>query len=100
MSMDLKKIALCVINYVRFTYFLSDGIFGGGSSQSLLRLIGKFIELEAPFYPKKMIMGRGPQKSAELLHSLIEAYARTKSETTLDQILEVLKREFILREGQ
>ena len=100
MSMDLKKIALRIINYVKFTYFLSDGIFGSGSPRSLLRLISKFTELEAPFYSKRFVMGRGPQKSAELLNSLVEAYARTKSETTLNQILEVLKREFILREEQ
>ena len=37
-------------------------------------------------------------KSSELLQVLIDSYLETKSEVTLDQLLEVLKEEFIKRE--
>ena len=45
-------------------------------------------------------MGRSVKRSAELLNVLTTSYIETKSETTLDQILEVLKREFIQRENK
>ena len=81
-------------------FFLSQGIFGSSSPEVILKIICKFIALEAPFYSTKIVMGRSVKSSAELLNVLTTSYIETKSETTLDQILEVLKREFIQRENK
>ena len=80
-------------------YFLGQGIFGSSSPNVILKLLCKFIALEAPFYSDKMVMGRSTKKSVQLLNALTTSYLETKSETTLDQILEVLKAEFLRREG-
>jgi hypothetical protein len=98
--MNLKRRIISVMNYTKFIYFLSKGIFGSSSPDVILKLICKFVALEAPFYSNKIIMGRSAQKSIELLSVLVPSYIKTKSETTLDQILEVLKREFLQRENK
>lgn len=98
--MNLKRRATSVVNYIKFIYFLSKGIFGSNSPEVVLKMICKFVTLEAPFYSNKIVMGRSMKKSIELLSVLIPSYIETKSEVTLDQILEVLKREFLQRESK
>lgn len=98
--MNLKRRATSVVNYIKFIYFLSKGIFGSNSPEVVLKMICKFVTLEAPFYSQKVVMGRSISKSIELLNTLVTSYLETKSEVTLDQILEVLKREFIQRENK
>ena len=98
--MNLKRRVISLINYTKFIYFLSKGIFGSSSPDVILKLICKFVALEAPFYSNKIIMGRNTKKSIELLSVLVPSYIETKSEITLDQILEVLKREFLQRENK
>ena len=99
-QMNIKKQVKSFVNYIKFAYFLSNGIFGSNSPETILKLICKFVSLEAPFYSNKVVMGRSIQKSIELLNILISSYIETKSETTLEQILEVLKREFLQRESK
>lgn len=96
--MKFKRRVLSILNYTKFMYFLGQGIFGSSSPNVILKLLCKFITLEAPFYSDKMVMGRSTKKSAQLLNALTTSYLETKSETTLDQILEVLKAEFLRRE--
>lgn len=98
--MNIKRRVFSLINYIKFTYFLSKGVFGSTTSEIILKVLYKFLSLEAPFYSQKITMGRSMQKSIELLDALITSYLETKSEVTLDQILEVLKREFIQRENK
>ena len=98
--MRIKRRAISLLNYTKFIYFLSKGIFGRTTPDVLLRLICKFVTLEAPFYSQKIVMGRSVNKSIELLNTLVTSYLKTKSEVTLDQILEVLKREFLQRENK
>jgi hypothetical protein len=98
--MNLKRRVVSILNYTKFIYFLCKGIFGSSTPDVILKVIGKFIVLEAPFYSKEIVMGRSPQKSIDLLDVLIKSYLTTKSEVTLDQILEVLKREFLQRENK
>ena len=99
--MKIKRKISSTINYIKFIYFLTTNrIFGSNSPEVILKVIGKFIALEAPFYSDKIVMGRSVSKSIELLEILINLYIPTKSETTLEQIIEVLKREFIQRENK
>ena len=95
--MTIKRQLYSILNYIKFACFLCKGIFGSSSPEVVLKLICKFVALEAPFYSDKIVMGRSSKKSAELLGALLTSYLQTKSETTLDQILEVLKREIIQR---
>ena len=99
--MKIKRRISSTINYIKFIYFLTaSGIFGSNSPEAILRVICKFVTLEAPFYSTKIVMGRSVNKSIELLGTLINSYIQTKSETTLEQITEVLKREFLQRENK
>ena len=98
--MTLKRRVYSIINYTKFAYFLCKGIFGSSSPEVILRIIGKFVSLEAPYYSNKIVMGRSPQKSAQLLQSLINTYITTKSEIVLNQALEVLKEEILKRENK
>ena len=97
--MSLKRSFISVLNYIKFAYFLCKGVFGSSSPEVILKIICKFIALEAPFYSNKIVMGRSTAKSIQLLSTLVTSYIETKSETTLDQIMEVLKREFLQREN-
>lgn len=96
--MNKKRTITSVLNYTKFIYFLCKGIFGSNSPEVILKLICKFVSLEAPFYSDKIVMGRDINKSIKLLNVLVSSYIETKSEITLNQILEVLKREFLQRE--
>ena len=98
--MTFKRRVISVLNYIKFIYFLSRGIFGSNSPEVILKIICKFVALEAPFYSTKVVMGRSMSKSTELLSTLVASYIETKSEVTLDQITEVLKREFLQRENK
>lgn len=84
---------------IKFMFYISDqNIFGQESPKYLLRVIQKFVELEAHKYSSVTFFGRNAIDSAALLESLINAYFRNKSATTLNQIFTVLKDEFIERE--
>ena len=67
------------------------------SETEILRVVQKFVSLQYPFYSKNIVMGRKIGRSYELLNALINSYIKTKSETTLNQIMVVLKEEFIKR---
>ena len=85
-------------NFIIFSYFIAkEKIFGSKSPGLILQIIKKFISLEYPNYPESYYLGRDMKKSSDLLGALIDSYTETKSETTLNQILEVLKEEFIQR---
>lgn len=98
--MNIKRRVTSIVNYIKFIYFLCKGIFGSNSPEVVLKLICKFLTLEAPFYSEKVVMGRDVNKSIKLLNVLVSSYIETKSEITLNQILEVLKREFLQRENK
>ena len=98
--MTLKRKAYSVINYLKFAYFLRKGIFGSNSPAAVLKLISEFVMLEAPFYSNKIVMGRTMNKSIQLFRTLVNSYTETKSDVTLDQILEVLKEEILKREDK
>ena len=55
-------------------------------------MIKEFILSESEVYDSDMrVLYRTPEQNAQLLANLIDTYLVTKSKTTLDQILEVIK---------
>lgn len=99
-NMTIKRRVVSIINYIKFIYFLSKGIFEDNSPEIILRIIQKFISLQTPFYENTIVMGRSTRKSCELLGTLIDSYLETKSDITLEQVLTVLKEEFIKRNNR
>lgn len=86
-----------IYNFSKYLY--EDRIFHNGYAQDVLKVIQKFTELAWSEYPDKRVMNRTPVQSAALLGVLIKQYYKTGSNTNLEQILEVLKNEFIKRES-
>lgn len=84
--------------YLLGKYLYADRVFHNGNPKDVLKVISKFTENAWAEYPDKVAMGRTPVQSAALLGVLIKKYYETGSNTYLNQILEVLKNEFIERE--
>lgn len=89
------RILYKIYNFGRYLY--EDRIFHNGNSEDVLKMLSKFTELAWSEYPDKIVMNRTPEQSATLLGILINRYYKTGSSTILEQILEVLKNEFIRR---
>lgn len=87
---------------MKITYFLATLMFKKKStSTDILKLVTKYVELEAPFYEcKTIVKSRDIQGSTALLSNLVRSYAISKSNVALDQILDVLKEEFLKRENK
>ena len=85
--------------YLLGTYLYRDRVFHNGDPKDVLKVISKFTEKAWAEYPNKIAMGRTPVQSAALLGVIIKKYYETGSNTYLNQILEVLKNEFIEREN-
>ena len=95
----IKKSLYNFINYCKFIYLLlKERLIGNDSPRTILKVIRSFISLEAPRYQDSLYLSRGISQSSLLLQALIDTYLETKSEVTLNQLLEVLKEEFIKRE--
>ena len=62
----------------------------------ILNILGKLVELEYNKLKGK-IQYRTPEKSAELLNSLIKVYLKDRSNKTLEQLTVVLRDEIIGR---
>ena len=85
--------------YLLGKYLYTDRVLHNGDPKDVLKVISKFTEKAWAEYPEKTVMGRTPVQSAALLGVLVKRYYETGSDTILDQILEVLKNEFIKRES-
>ena len=95
----IKQSLINLINYIKLIHSFSKWeVIGGKNPEIILRAIKILISLESPRYPNTLYFGRDMKKSSELLQVLIDSYFETKSEVTLNQLLEVLKEEFIKRE--
>ena len=99
LQFKLLIIKICnIIKLLKFSLYLyKNHIFRDGNPQLVLRVIQKFIELESTNYPQNLKVGRSVQASTKLLITLIDEYFNSKSEVVLNQILEVLKTEFVKR---
>lgn len=96
--MKLKERILSLLNYFKIIWRLRKILFKDKETMDILKMIKLFIEIEAPLYKKSIIMGRSIKKSSELLGVLIDSYYESKSEIILNQIMTILKEEFIKRE--
>lgn len=85
--------------YLLGKYLYTDRVFHNGNPKDVLKVISKFTEEAWAEYPNKTVLGRTPVQSAALLGVLVKKYYETGSSTHLNQILEVLKNEFIEREN-
>lgn len=94
----IKRAFISIRNWILFLISLRKEKFGDNSPELILKVIMNLVTLESPYYKNIIYCGRSITKSTELLKALINSYIETKSEVTLDQILEVLKEEFIRRE--
>ena len=98
-QITVKNIQMLYKIYKFSIYLYQDRIFHNGYPLDVLKVLKKFIELACSEYCTTLVMNRNPNQSSELLSTLIERYYNTGSNTTLEQILEVLKNEFIKREN-
>lgn len=92
-----KRFFYSILNWFLFSVATARGIFGSESPEVMLKLISKFVSLEAPHYPYSQYLGRDMKKSARLLEILVDSYMETKSEVVLNQIFVVLKEELVRR---
>ena len=95
---SIKRFFISIRSWILFSCSLIKEKFGANSPELILKVIMNLVALEAPYYKNIIYCGRTTLKSTELLQALIASYLETKSEVTLNQILEVLKEEFIRRE--
>ena len=87
---------LCKI-YAFSIYLFNERILHNGDPEDILKVLQKFVELAWTEYPEGRVMNRTPYQSALLLGVLIKKYIKSGSNIILDQIIEVLKNEFIKR---
>lgn len=73
------------------------GVFVNNNPEDVLQVIGTFILSESAFYGDTIKMSRDMSSSTALLLALIDFYLEGHSNTHLEQLLEVLKNEFIQR---
>ena len=92
-----------LVNLFRLGFFIKylykKDIFNKGNPELILRVIQEFIWQSFREYDgSKKVLGRTVSQSSMLLVALIDKWFKDKSKTTLDQIMEVLRNEFIERE--
>lgn len=74
--------------------------FNNNNEKTVLRVLQRYLELVTPTYlNNSQVMSRNICESSMLLSALIDKWFRDKSGITLEQILEVLRNEFIGREN-
>ena len=88
-----------VYRLYRFTkYLYKNDIFLKGDPKLILRVIQKFTFWSFREYGNTRVMNRDACESAALLSVLIDKWFVSESNVTLNQIMQVLKTEFIERE--
>ena len=92
----IKRAFISTLNWLKLLWFLPK-VLGKPSSSVVLDLLNKFISLEGKHYDADVYLGRSMRNSTNLFNSLVSYYKDTKSEVTLNQIMTVLKEEFIER---
>lgn len=84
--------------YLFGKYLYKDRVLHNGNPKDVLKVLQKFTEEAWAEYPDKRVMGRTPVQSAALLGVLIRHYYDSGSNIILNQIMQVLRTEFIERE--
>ena len=94
------KRILSIFRTLSFCYYsFKWRIFGSGDPLNILRILKLYLSYECEEYSDKFVMSRSKYMSAALFSSLVDKYVETKSTVTLNQILSVLKEEFIERDN-
>lgn len=97
-QMVMQK-GVALVRLFEFTKFLAKNmIFGQGNPKLILKVIKKFIELENYDYSDKIIMSRDRNASTSLISVLVDEYLSTNYNVTLEQLIEVLKTDFLKRD--
>ena len=91
-----------ITNFFRLLTFVKylhkNKLFGTRDPKFVLKVVQKYIEIESYTYSDKFILSRSKEQSIGLLSVLIDKYMETESDNILEQIIEVLKTDFIKRE--
>lgn len=91
-----------ITNFFRLLIFVKylhkNKLFGTRDPKFVLKVIQKYLEIESYTYSDKFILSRSKEQSTCLLSVLIDKYMETESDNILEQIIEVLKTDFIKRE--
>ena len=97
-----RALVWSILNFIRLLtfvkYLYSNKLFGTRDPKFVLKVIQKYIEIESYTYSEKTIYSRNKEQSTELLSILVDKYWETESDTVLEQIIEILKTDFIRRE--
>ena len=100
--MKLKLFGEWLVNLdrlINFSYYLyKNDIFRKGDPSLVLRVLQNFTFYSFREYRDTLVMNRNACQSTALLGVLIDKWFEDHSIATLNQILEVLKNEFIERE--
>ena len=89
----MKKVIYDIFRLIKFYLKLSKlGVFKTYTPLNLLIVLKEFVLSESKVYDSNLrILYRTPEQNSQLLANLIDTYLVTKSKTTLEQILEVIK---------
>ena len=100
--MKAKEFNRQMTNFIRLLYFsyylYKNDIFNQGDPKLVLRVIQEFTFWSFREYDNTIVMNRNACQSATLLSVLIDKWFKDNSDITLNQIMQVLKTEFIERE--
>lgn len=91
------------IDFIQFVKFINrvrqHKVFNRENKFSFLDLADAYASIRGSKKGSKLIMSRTYTDSSKLLSCLVSRYKLTKSETILNQIMEVIKEEIIKREA-
>ena len=99
----LKMFVIWVRNLyalLHFSYYLyKNDIFRKGDPKLVLRVLQQFTFWSSKEYSNTLVMNRNVCQSTALFNVLVDKWFEDQSKTTLDQIMQVLRIEFIERES-
>ena len=102
MHLMFKNIIRSIVNLYKLLIFIKyihqERIIGSGYTKDILKVIGKLVELEENNYPNHRVMGRSIEESVKLFNVLSNKYLMSGSKIILEQLMQVLRVEFIERD--
>lgn len=97
-----KNILRSIVNLYKLLIFVKyvhqERIIGSGYTKDILKVVGKLVELEENNYPDHRVMGRSIEGSVKLFNVLSNKYLMSGSKIILEQLMQVLRVEFIERD--
>jgi hypothetical protein len=104
MKHEVKEINMRIyIDFIKLVKFINRvrqrKVFDKNNKFSFLDVADAYASIKSSNEDLKLVMNRTYEGTSKLLSCLISRYKLTKSETILNQILEVIKEEIIKREA-